>query len=567
MAVMFPFASHIVCTLFNNVMEDRAIEIIDNIRNATDEAQLIRYLKGQRPMIFFRFSVISDEWKVLYDSHTKGIFKDSFSQEYIVNHSEVVEAFEHGIGYNEEYSAIFGQSFCYLAKAFDFHGKTYVMRIAFPYKNVFEIIQEFKFGFIALGSAILLLFSLMTWFIINHLTSPIQRIANIVKAYEESPSNVLPIIDESIINPDNEFGKLAATLNTLSGKVQFQIDTIMDERNEKEAILESLIEGVIATDANLIVTYANQSALRFLKMQYNDMVGHALENVEHSKCHNLLLKCQKENKILTDTMVIKRQEEKIYLDLVAAPKKQNTGAILVLQDKSVHHKVLEMRRDFIANASHELKTPITILLGYAETLQDNPNLPLETIEKIASKLVSNSKRMSTLIKDLLALTDTDNLSEMRLSEIDIAALVESCSSHIGEAIPDAVITIESEDSMLLLGDVNLLELAFNNLIENAAKYSTPPAAIKVKISKVDDKIEIVISDKGIGIPAQDLEHIFERFYTVDKMRCRKMGGSGLGLSIVEGVIQKHDGKISVASTLGEGTTFTILLPIRFPSVS
>lgn len=558
LAIIFPFASHIVHSLFHNVMEDRATEIIEKIKTAPDDTQLLRYLKGQRAMIFYRFSVISNERKVLYDSHTKGIFRDSFSQDYVVNHPEVLQAFDQGIGYSEEYSAIFDQSFCYLAKAFDFHGKTYVMRIAFPYKNVFEIIQEFKFGFIALGSVILLLFSLMTWFIINYLTSPIQKIVKIVTSYQEGHSTI-PLITNTTINTADEFGKLANTLNSLSGKIQNQINTLTEERNEKEAILESLVEGVIAIDVNMIVTYANLIALKFLKVEYQDFVGNPFPS-SIPKCFALLSACQKEKKILTDTIVFKREDEKLFLDLVAAPKKENAGAILVLQDKSVHHKALEMRKDFIANASHELKTPITIIMGFAETLHDTPDLPKETVEKITAKILSNSKRMSVLIKDLLALTDTENLSENRLTDIDIIELIKNACSTLYDSYPEAKIEVlTAKEEIHLLGDPNLLEMAIFNLVDNAAKYSGSPT-ITIAVEELQNEVKITVSDKGIGIPASDLEHIFERFYTVDKTRCRKMGGSGLGLSIVESVINKHFGKISVASTLGKGTTFSIVLP-------
>ena len=139
-----------------------------------------------------------------------------------------------------------------------------------------------------------------------------------------------------------------------------------------------------------------------------------LFQVLHSKYHALLTACQLQNKVLTETVTIKTDDKTIYLDLVAAPKKENTGAILVLQDKSSHYKMLEMRKEFVANASHELKSPITIIQGFAETLHDTPDLPPEMISEITAKIVRNSKRMSNLIKDLLALSDVENLSKSRL---------------------------------------------------------------------------------------------------------------------------------------------------------
>lgn len=558
-AIMFPFAAHTVRTLFIKVMEDRATEIIDNIKDAPTNKDLVLALKKQKRLIFFRISVITNDRRVLYDSHTRKLLGEPFSQDYIVNHPEVTEALKNGIGYHEDYSALLSQTFSYIAKAFDFHGKTYVVRIAFPYKHVSEITNEFKVGFMTLGSLILVLFSFITWFGINHLTRPIQRIINVVSAYQEG-EQALPVISSNYINPNDEFGKLAHTLNSLSVKVQKQIDSLTDEKNEKKAILESLVEGVIAVDCDMIVTYANQSALKFLNCKSNEFVGFPL-TPHHFECYELLIACQEENNVLEDTWVTTTEDHKYYLELLAAPKKGNNGAILVLQDKSIHYRMLEMRKDFIANASHELKTPITIIQGFAETLESE-DLPKELVGEIMGKIVRNCRRMTRLIKDLLALSDVESLPEVRLIDVDVYALIQNCVTLLQDGYPEAQITLqaESEEGNLVVGDPNLLEMAFNNLIENGIKYSKPIAKLQIDLSTQGDLLKIIIKDNGIGIPAVDLPHIFERFYTVNKAHSRKMGGSGLGLAIVENVISKHHGKISVISVLNEGTTFTVLLP-------
>lgn len=559
-AIMFPFAAHTVRTLFIKVMEDRATEIIDNIKDAPNNKALILALKKQKHLIFFRMSVITDERKVLYDSHTRKLLGEPFSQEYVVNHPEVIEALKNGVGYHEDYSALLSQTFSYIAKTFDFHGKTYVVRIAFPYKHVSEITNEFKLGFMTLGSLILVLFSFITWFGINHLTRPIQRIIDVVGAYQEGEQTALPVITSNVINPYDEFGKLAHTLNSLSVKVQKHIDSLTDEKNEKKAILESLVEGVIAVDGNMIVTYANQSALKFLNCSSDDFVG-APVTPQHFECYELLTSCQEEHTVLEGTWVTTAGTEKYYLELLAAPKKGNNGAILVFQDKSIHYRMLEMRKDFIANASHELKTPITIIQGFAETLESE-DLPKELVNEIMGKMVRNCRRMTRLIKDLLALSDVESLPEVRLIDVDAYALIENCVSLLQDGFPEAQITVqaESEDDNIVVGDPNLLEMAFNNLIENGIKYSKPPAKLVIMLSSYGDQLKITFKDCGIGIPAADLPHIFERFYTVNKAHSRKMGGSGLGLAIVHNVVTKHHGRISVSSILDQGTTFTILLP-------
>lgn len=170
--------------------------------------------------------------------------------------------------------------------------------------------------------------------------------------------------------------------------------------------------------------------------------------------------------------------------------------------------------------------------------------------------------MTNLIKDLLTLSDVENLPESRLAKCDLYEIIKNCSDSVKEVHREANIVIKKpeDQDMFLVGDAHLLEHAFLNLIDNAAKYSIAPAQITITMQHEKEKIIIQIADKGIGIPAVDLEQIFQRFYTVDKAHSRKMGGSGLGLSIVETIIEKHFGYITVQSEVGVGTTFTLELP-------
>lgn len=561
--LMFPFVTQWVQKIVFQAMETRASEIIANIKDAPNNEALVRRLKDQKSLMFFRSSIISNEHKVLYDSHTKRLLGPKFSQDYVVDHPEVLQAFQEEVGYNEDYSQILNQKFSYFAKAFDFHGKTYVLRTAFPYQYVREIIHDFEIGFLGLAILILLLFSLMTWFVIHYLTKPIQRIINAVKPYQEGTQNILPAIELGRGNANDDFSKLAFTLNSLSLKIQSHIDSLTKERNEKETILESLVEGVIAVDVETQVTYANHMATKLINRHVENFIGEKFSLLQQERCDILLQQCQQEKKPLNDTLELYREGKKIYLDIVAAPKKDNAGAVLVLQDKTAHYKIFEMRRDFIANASHELKTPITVIRGFAEALHDNPGLPPETQLEVTNKIVRNCNRMAAVIKDLLTLADIDNIPSSRLSSCDLNDLSERCCSMLLEVFPDVQISIDKrKEEVILVADMDLLELALMNLIENAAKYSNHPAQIQIVLDEEPNELIIQVSDKGIGVPFADQEHIFDRFYTVDKAHSQKMGGSGLGLSIVKTIVEKHFGTITLHSELGKGSTFTIHLPKR-----
>lgn len=563
LVLISPFASQTVKKIAAKAMEDRANEIIERIRTAPNDEALVRRLKDQKPLIFFRVSVISNEHKVLYDSHIKRLLGTQFSQEYVVEHPEVLEAFERGIGYTVDYSELLSQKFAYMAKSFDFHGKKYVIRTAFPYEYVSQLSHDFEMGFLGLATAVLLLFSILTWFIINHLTRPIQQIIEAIKPYQRGDITFIPEIKLNSVSDSDDFGKLAFTLNSLTSKIQSQIDALTFERNEKEAVLESLTEGVIAIEHNNTIAYANNSALKMLDLT-SDVTDQDISQLHQKQCVALIQRCQEEQSILIDTLEIKKNHERMYLDLIAIPQKGNNGAILVMQDNSAHHRMLEMRKEFVANASHELKTPITIISGFAETLHDNPDLPSDTAQQITEKIMRNCVRMNNLVKDLLTLSDIEHLPESRLITCDFERLVENSSHLVKDVYPDAEITFDRAEGIHydILGDTSLLEMAVFNLIENAAKYSEGPPKITLALEQKGEWIQLKVSDQGMGIPPEDLPHIFERFYRVNKARTRKIGGSGLGLSIVEMIISKHFGKISVESVEGKGTTFTVLLPVK-----
>lgn len=544
-------AKLIVQHIVKTAMENRGKELIERIRYAPNNEALVRLLKEQKPLIFFRVSLITHDRKVLYDSHMKRILGPRFSQEFIVDHPEVLEALEKGVGYHEDYSDLLGQKFAYLALRFDFHGETYILRTAFPFRYVMEMQTDFELGFLLLATAILALFSVMSWIIINHFTKPIQRIINGVKPYQDKKIETLPLFDLRNANPRDDFTKLASTLNSLSITIQDQLDNLKTEGLEKQVLLESLVEGVIAVDSELKPTFINSSAKK--------LIGETLP----PKCRELLALSQNTGKVQGDSLEVKAEGKTLYLNVVAAPKNDFSGAILVVQDKTQDYKLLEMRKDFIANASHELKTPITIIRGFAETLHDHPHLPEETMRDVTTKIVRNCERMTTLVKDLLALADVENLPPSRVEKMDIIEILNKGRQTVLAIFPEANIVIHRTEPLVITGDPELIEMALTNLINNGAKYSNPPIQIDIYSEDLGDKVCVKVTDKGIGIPEANRDRIFERFYRVDKAHSRKVGGSGLGLSIVKTIIEKHFGTIDFESTVGKGTTFIIYLPKTF----
>ncbi|MBM3200777.1 MAG: GHKL domain-containing protein [Chlamydiae bacterium] len=225
---------------------------------------------------------------------------------------------------------------------------------------------------------------------------------------------------------------------------------------------------------------------------------------------------------------------------------------------------IELGKEFIANASHELRTPVTIIKGFAEMLRDIPEISQEMFDSILEKILRNCERMESLVKNLLLLADLDQLAEIKKEECNLSLLIENCSYQILSIFPDAYIeTLQNGSDIKVQASADLLELAIMNLLQNSVKYSFADKIPHITVTiekKSNNSVILSIEDQGIGIAKENLANIFDRFYTVNKSHSRKLGGAGLGLSMVKIIIDKHNAEIHVKSELGKGTTFSIHFP-------
>lgn len=425
----------------------------------------------------------------------------------------------------------------------------------------FALFSLFSLLLLGIGSKsaipILFLYSVIAHAIAYFLSRPLKRIADALFAHRQG--ELFPPI--STDTRGDEWDKLASTLNALNEQIRKQIADLEKERKVTEGILESLGEGVVAFDTNSKVTFANRVACHMLATPLSQMIGTslALQTDELlKKCHDLVLQVLQTSEPAIQSWTPEKDQ---FLELRSSPLVHPRGVLLVLQDKTSDYKILEMGKEFIANASHELRTPITIIRGFAETLQDLPKLSREMLSEIVFKIVRTCERLDKLVKSLLTLTDVENLSESRLHSCDLVSLIENTAHLFLTAHPDVHISIKTDVPRAFVhADSDLLDLAIFNLFDNAVKYSPQPAHIECTLSQEEAAFRLTIADRGIGIPLFDLSRIFDRFYTVDKARSRKSGGAGLGLSIVKTIVEKHKGQIAATSQLGQGSSFTIALP-------
>jgi len=570
-ALLFPFVERTVGNIMRRSLEHRSEQLIVELTRAPDLQSMIGLIQEGKQYLFQRVTLIDVKGNLLYDSHSPKVVEPDYSEEYISIHPEIEQAFRSGSGYSESYSEEFEEIFAYVALSFSAtNGQIYVLRTGFPFNEILELTINLEVGFLILGVFILMLYSIMTWAIIHRITRPIQQIIDAILPYQEGREEFLPRIVLSQAVQGNEFNKLAFTLNSLSERIQKQIERLINQKKETDGILESLGEGVIALDASGIVTFANRVACRMLGVPHHLILCKSLLHIKSRypelsrKGHELVLQVLQTSEPTVQTWM-QKDGVRMYLDLISTPLAQQHGAILVLQDKTSEYKVLQMGKDFIANASHELRTPITIIRGFAETLADLPEISKEMLDGIVEKIVRTCGRLDKLVKSLLTLADIENFTEEKFRPSDLIQLAENCKHLLLTASPGVEISLHTElNRAAILVDADLLDLAIMNLLENAVKYSSTPAHIEMNIHRVDHHIHLDIKDRGIGIPEADLPHIFDRFYTVDKARSRKSGGAGLGLSIVKTIIEKHGGRLFAASQLGKGSTFTLSLPYKNP---
>ena len=417
----------------------------------------------------------------------------------------------------------------------------------------------FSFSETIAGTVVLCVYTFIIGFIIYWGLRTILQIMDVISTYQEGKVDVLPRIYIKS-SASKEFTKLANILNSLSERTQKQIESLKQQRKKTEGILESLGEGIIALNPFGKITFVNEVTCRLLSLRHEDLIGRALDELVSQypdllfRCAELVLQVLQTSESIVETWSL---GSNLYLHLVAAPLADQNGAILVIQDKTSDYKMLAMGKDFIANASHELRTPITVLSGFAETLHDMPDLSPEIIREISGKILRTSLRLEKLVKSLLLLSNVENLSKETFQSVDLLPIVEQCKALQLAVNPEVSISIHCDQpSAMVPIDSDMVEMAILNLMDNAIKYSTHPAEITVRI-RMQPRVVFEIEDKGIGIPEADIPHIFDRFYTVDKARSRQKGGAGLGLSIVRTIVEKHGGHIAVFSQLGKGTHFRI----------
>lgn len=404
--------------------------------------------------------------------------------------------------------------------------------------------------------------------IARSVTEPISDVT--VKAAKMARGDFDQIVE---VKSDDEIGQLAAMFNYLREKLKITLSEISREKSKLETILDYMADGLIAVNNEGLIVHANPTALKMLNLTkeetetkaYDELIGHLNEQ--------LTLKYIDESGSDWVGSEVIRQQDSIY-QVNYAPfrdeKGEKTGIVMVLQDITERQKLDNMRKEFVANVSHELKTPLTSIKSYTETLLDGALDNRELSEQFLQVVNSEADRMSRLVKDLLQLSSLDYKQvKWNKKDADLVKIVESCVLKLNMTAKNKQQKIKFvNEGLPIVGhmDIDKIEQVVLNIISNAIKYTPDGGEINVYLTQDESGAKIRVVDNGIGIPSEDLPRLFERFYRVDKARSRELGGTGLGLSIARQIVEAHEGKIEILSNYGEGTEVVINLPLQEKAV-
>lgn len=361
----------------------------------------------------------------------------------------------------------------------------------------------------------------------------------------------------------DEFSLLGRALNELSAELQQTLSQLEEQKLVQDTTLETLSEGVLATDADGKIIFANP-ALRSIIGLAADPVGREFHFVFRQPAMLAAFERVRREGGSAAAQVKETFPTHKVMDvhLTAAKEAKTVRLVAVFKDVTQAYRLEQVRKDFVANASHELRTPLSVIKGYVETLEDELVSEAERTQ-VFQTLNQNIHRMGNLIDDLLHLSKLESpeftLNPKKLSVPEVVQAVISALRPQVEAKKQKL-ALEAPSELFLVADRMELETALKNLLENAIHYTGPGGNITVTAGQREGAVEIAVADTGIGIPSQDLGRIFERFYRVDKSRSKEEGGTGLGLSIVKHIAEAHGGRVEVESEVGKGSRFTLVLP-------
>lgn len=556
---------------YNQVKEDlkaSARIIQDQVLESYEEGDLIKLDKlctslsvsGQR-----RITVIETSGKVVAESR-----KDPEEMKRMDDHSdrpEIIAAMKDQPGSDIRFSNTLGVDMMYVAIPLkDKERIAAVLRIAKPVSSINaqldSIYDKIFFGSLMVAVAA----ALLSLIVSRKISKPLVELKNGARLFAGGDlSHKLPV------GNCYEIDAVAKAMNLMAAEIDERISTISRQRNEHKAVLSSMSEAVLAFNSDCKLITLNDSAAKIIGFDISDAKGRSLQEIiRNPALQQFVTYSLDSDKPLEENITLHKDGIEYFLqarsNALLDEQGQKIGILVVLNDITRIRQLEKVRSDFVANVSHELKTPITSIKGFVETLLEGAMQEPDERKRFLEIIANQSNRMDAIIDDLLELSRIEQQAEKKQIKLEsgeikdmLVAAIDLC--HTKAQKKHIEVELKCPDSIVANINSALLEQAVLNLLDNAIKYSPENSSIEVNARRSDEHISISVTDFGCGIDAKSQPRLFERFFRVDKARSRKLGGTGLGLAIVKHIVEAHNGTVEVESKVGKGSKFIIKLPV------
>lgn len=538
------------------LVQEQILERLDPL----DKHGIDLFCKKVGEKVSIRMTVILPSGKVVGDSH-----EDPSRMDNHVDRPEVIQALNGKVGVSTRYSRTLGEEMMYVGVPLTRDGtQTAVVRMSIPFVSIDEAMRGIEIR-IALGGLLIAIFAtIVSLWVSRRISRPLEEMKRGAENFARGE------LDHRLAVPDTEEMRgLAEAMNQMAAQLSERIATVIRQRRELEAVLSSMVEGVIGVDTDERVINMNEAAARIFECSKTEAQGRSIQEVVRNTDLQAFVKTalSSEKTVEKDILVYSKDERVLsgHGSVLRDAKGGRAGALIVLNDVTRLRKLENIRKDFVANVSHEIKTPITAIKGFVETLRDSGEKTEEETARFLAIIHKHVNRLEAIIEDLMSLSRIEReaereellLTKDRVKTV-LQTAIQVCEGRAEEK--KIAIGLSCPEDISARIDPPLLEQAVVNLLDNAIKYSEPEKEVHIEAVQTDKATVIHVRDQGRGIAREHLPRLFERFYRVDKARSRKMGGTGLGLAIVKHIIEAHGGRIEVESLLGKGSTFSIILP-------
>jgi len=551
---------------FSHFMRDHHM---DNLRSQlTNEARLVGdgsqpYFEGQEAelntlagrlgeQIDARITIIALDGTVLADSE-----EDPTAMENHADRPEVIEALATGVGVNTRHSATLGYDMMYAATPIEQDGTIVgVARVALPLTDINADLAHINRTIAIVAGIAAAAVILLTLVIARITTRPIKELTQLSGKIARGE------LDQRIeIATRDEIGELARAFNQMSAKLKEMLHLMAADRDRMTAIVNNMADGVVMTDTEGRVTLVNPAAERMIQISQEEARGrYLIEATAEPEANGLLKRCLNTGEPQSG-MVERAVAGKQFLWVMATP--MEGGSLLILHDLTELRKLEMMRRDFISNISHELRTPLASIKVLAETLEEGGIEDAGVSREFLQKIDAEVDKLSQLVVELGELSRIESGEvAFDIKPVPVSQIADEASDRMRPLAERASLELSLDippDMPPVLADRERIEQVLVSLLHNAIKFTPPGGRVSLSAEVQGDRVAISVTDTGVGIPADDLLRIFERFYKADKARAG--GGTGLGLAIAKHIVQSHGGDIWAESTEGKGSTFTFTLPI------